>query len=90
MIMTALMCLESLCDDNFMRLSTIGLDLVSAEIFRSECNPQSAAYLTPTPPSMRPRDPVRLRPENIYCQNFILPNYDSLEKLSESFESVKP
>ena len=37
MIMTAFMCLESLCDDNFMRLFTIGLYLASAEIFRSEC-----------------------------------------------------
>ena len=73
MIMTALMCSESLCDDNFMRLSTIGLDLVSAEIFRSECNPQSAAYLTPTPPSMRPRDPVRLSPENILVSKLYTP-----------------
>ena len=37
MIMTVFMCLESLCDDNIMRLLTIGLDLGSAEIFRSEC-----------------------------------------------------
>ena len=47
--MTAFMCLESLCDDNFMRLSTIGLDLVSAEIFRSLPYTHTALHATSRP-----------------------------------------
>ena len=50
MIMTALlMCGESLCDDNFMRRPTIGLDLQSAEIFRSLPHSHAALHATSRP-----------------------------------------
>ena len=63
------MCWESLCDDNFMRLPTIGLDLASAEIFRGECKLWSLLTSRPHHPpcDLATQSGSILR--SFYCQN---------------------